>query len=124
MDNNQNQKISLKDIQKKLKSYEMDLRIPFYSLTKKEKDILTRTVKLSEEVGELSNDILSVLSLQRESKLKKFDRKNLYEEFADIILSTIILANALKVDISRATKDKLKKVLTDYVKDKPKNPRG
>lgn len=111
-------KVSLKDIQNLLKSNEMKLRIPFNSLTKKEKDILARTVKLSEEVGELSNDILSILSLQRESKLLKFNKKNLYEEFADVILSTIILANSLKVDISRATKDKMKKVLGAYLEDR------
>ena len=115
-------KVSLKDIQNLLKSYEMKLRIPFHSLTKKEKDILARTVKLSEEVGELSNDILAILSLQRESKLQKFNKKNLYEEFADVILSTIILANALKVDISRATKDKMKKVLGVYLEDRKTSP--
>ena len=87
-------------------------------MTKKEKDILAKTVKLSEEVGELSNDILSVLSLQRKSKLLKFDKKNLYEEFADIIISTIILANATRVDISRAVKDKMKKITSLYIKDR------
>ena len=110
--------LSIKELQKQLKSKEMDLRINFTSLTKREKDILAKTVKLSEEVGELSNDILAVLSLQRESKLRKFDKKNLYEEFADIIISTIILANATRVDISRAVKDKMNKILTRYVKDR------
>lgn len=112
--------LSLKDIQQKLKDYELRLRIPFHSLTKKEKDILSRTVKLTEEVGELSNDILSILSLQRESKLKKFNKRNLYDEFADVILSTIILANTLRVDVSRAVKEKLKKVLTTYIEDRAK----
>lgn len=113
-----NQPLSIKELQKQLRSKEMDLRIAFTSLTKREKDILAKTVKLSEEVGELSNDILSILSLQRESKLRKFDKKNLYEEFADIIISTIILANATRVDISRAVKDKMNKILTHYVADR------
>lgn len=120
MDNKQNRQTqTLKDIQKMLKSKEMDLRIVFTSLTKREKDILFKTVKLSEEVGELSNEILSVLSLQRQSKLRKFDKQNLYEEFADIIISTLILANATRVDISRAVNDKMKKILTHYVHDRP-----
>ncbi|OGK52462.1 hypothetical protein A2970_00095 [Candidatus Roizmanbacteria bacterium RIFCSPLOWO2_01_FULL_44_13] len=113
-----NKPFSLKELQKLLQSKELDLRIPFESMTKKEKDILAKTVKLSEEVGELSNDILSVLSLQRKSKLLKFDKKNLYEEFADIIISTIILANATRVDISRAVKDKMKKITSLYIKDR------
>lgn len=115
---NTNQHLSIKELQKRLRSKELDLRIVFTSLTKREKDILAKTVKLSEEVGELSNDILSVLSLQRESKLRKFDKSNLYEEFADIIISTVILANATRVDISRAVNDKMKKILTHYVKDR------
>lgn len=118
MDNKNNEPISIKDLQKKLKSKEMDLRIVFTSLTKREKDILFKTVKLSEEVGELSNEILSVLSLQRQSKLRKFDKNNLYEEFADIIISTLILANAMRVDISRAVKSKMNKILTHYVNDR------
>lgn len=112
--------LSIAELQKVLKAYEKNLRIKFVSLTKKEKDILAKTVKLQEEVGELANDILSVLSLQRESKLRKFNKKNLYEEFADIILALTSLANTLGVDLTRAIKGKLKKVLEVYTKDKPK----
>lgn len=112
--------LSLPDLQKILKEHEKELRIKFVSLTKKEKDILAKTVKLQEEVGEFANDILSVLSLQRESKLRKFNKKNLYEEFADIILALSTLANTLGVDLERAVRGKLKKILEVYIKDKPK----
>ena len=93
-------------------------RIKFVSLTKREKDILLKTVKLSEEVGELSNDILSVLSLQRKSKLDAFDKTNLYEEFADVVLGALALANTMRVDMDRAVKDKLKKIFDVYAQDK------
>lgn len=109
---------SLKDIQKLLRSREQDLRIKFVSLTKREKDILLKTVKLTEEVGELSNDILSVLSLQRKSKLEAFNKANLYEEFADVVLGAISLANTMRVNMDRAVRDKLKKVLDVYMHDK------
>ena len=68
---------TFREMQKALKSRELSLRIKFHSLTKKEKDILARTVKLQEEVGELANDILSILSLQRKSKLDEFNKKNI-----------------------------------------------
>lgn len=110
--------LSLKEIQEKLRARERQLRIQFVSLTKREKDILAKTVKLTEEVGELSNDILSVLSLQRESKLKKFNKANIYEEFADVVLAVISLANTLRVNMERAVKDKLEKVLNIYIHDK------
>jgi NTP pyrophosphatase (non-canonical NTP hydrolase) len=102
---------TLKELQQELRKHSMKLRIKFDTLTKKEKDILTRTVKLSEEVGELSNDILSVLSLQRKAKLKEFEKKNMYEEFADVILSAILLANSVGVDVERAVRNKLKKII-------------
>ncbi len=109
---------TFREMQKALKSKELSLRIKFKSMTKKEKDILSRTVKLQEEVGELSNDILSILSLQRKSKLAEFNKKNMYEEFADVILSVMMLANSVNVDIERAVNDKYRKLITVYSKDK------
>ena len=91
---------------------------PHYKLyTQEEKEILTKTIKLNEEVGELCNDILSVLKLQRKSKLEKFDRRNIYEEFADVIITTMQLAQAAQVDIERALNDKMTKIENRYLKD-------
>lgn len=91
-------------------------RYKLYSQT--EKEILTKTIKLNEEVGELCNDILSVLKLQRKSKLAKFDKRNFYEEFADVIITTFQLGSAAGVDIERAINDKLKKIENRYHLDK------
>ena len=91
---------------------------PHYKLySQEEKEILTKTVKLNEEVGELCNDILSVLRLQRKSKLDKFDKRNIYEEFADVIITTMQLAAVTKVDMERAIRDKLNKIEERYNKD-------
>lgn len=92
---------------------------PHYKLyTQTEKEILTKTIKLNEEVGELCNDILSVLKLQRKTKLEKFDKRNIYQEFADVIITTIQLASSAGVDIQRAVFDKLKTIEKRYLKDK------
>ncbi|MDO8269672.1 MAG: MazG nucleotide pyrophosphohydrolase domain-containing protein [Candidatus Levybacteria bacterium] len=91
---------------------------PHYKLySQEEKEILTKTIKLNEEVGELCNDILSVLKLQRKSKLDKFDKRNFYEEFADVIITTMQLAAVARVDIERALNDKLLKIEHRYNKD-------
>ncbi len=91
---------------------------PHYKLySQEEKEILTKTIKLNEEVGELCNDILSVLKLQRKSKLDKFDKRNFYEEFADVIITTMQLAAVARVDIERALNDKLLKIENRYNKD-------
>lgn len=116
--NNTNPQNSLKELQRRLRYLEKASRIEFVTFTKREKDILFKTVKLSEEVGELSNDILSVLSLQRKSKLDRFDKTNLYEEFADVILSVVKLANSLRVDLERAIRDKTKKIEENYAHDR------
>jgi len=101
--------MNLKNLQEKIKV--LDQKAPHYKLyTQQEKAILTKTVKLNEEVGELCNDILSILRLQRKAKLEKFDKRNIYQEFADIIITTIQLAVVTGVDIERAVSDKLKKI--------------
>lgn len=101
--------MNLKNLQEKIRI--LDQKGPRYKLyTQQEKAILTKTVKLNEEVGELCNDILSILRLQRRAKLEKFDRRNIYQEFADVIITTIQLAVIAGVDIERAISDKLKKI--------------
>ena len=110
--------MNIKNLQEKITSLNEQTR-PHYKLyTQAEKEILTKTIKLNEEVGELCNDILSVLKLQRKSKLQKFDKRNFYEEFADVLITTIQLASVAGVDIERALSDKLKKIAERYAKDK------
>lgn len=110
--------MNLKNLEEKIKVLH-DKTKPHYKLySQEEKEILTQTVKLNEEVGELCNDILAVLKLQRRSKLDKFDKRNIYEEFADVIITTIVLAQVAKVDIERALTDKLKKIEERYNKEK------
>ena len=110
--------VAIRDVQSQIRAKELELRIKFVSMTKREKDVLMKTVKLQEEVGELANDILATLSLQRKSKLDAFDKHNLYEEFGDVILQTLSLANTLRVDADRAVREKLEKVLKVYIKDR------
>lgn len=102
-------KNSLLDFQQQAKALQQPVT-KFVSLSLKEKEVLYETVKLNEEVGELCNDILAVLSLQRKSKLKLFDKRNLYVEFADVVLTTMQLANAMGVNLDRAVRDKIKKI--------------
>lgn len=110
--------MNLTSLQKKVKELNEKTR-PHYKLyTQTEKEILTKTVKLNEEVGELCNDILSVLKLQRKAKLDQFNKSNIYQEFADVVITTIQLAVAAGVDVDRAVEDKLKKIEYRYMKEK------
>lgn len=110
--------MNLKNLQQKVKVLNEKSK-PHYKLySQKEKEILTKTVKLNEEVGELCNDILSILKLQRKAKLDKFNKSNIYEEFADVIITTIQLAVAAGVDVGRAVEGKMKKIDKKYIGEK------
>ena len=109
--------MDIKSLQQKIAELNVRTR-PHYKLySQEEKEILTKTVKLNEEVGELCNDILSVLRLQRKSKLDKFEKKHIYQEFADVIITTLQLASVAKVDVERAVNDKLITIEERYNKD-------
>lgn len=65
--------------------------------------------KVIEEVGELSECILTSEQLQRKEKLDKIQDK-LEHEFADVILSTMILAKEMNVDLKKALKEKINEI--------------
>jgi NTP pyrophosphatase (non-canonical NTP hydrolase) len=87
-----------------------------YGYLDQEKRVLARTVKLSEEVGELSNEVLAKLSFQRDKKLENLQEEKLAEEFADVIITALILANSMAVDIAKALERKIDKVNKRYKK--------
>lgn len=76
-----------------------------------EKRILARTVKLTEEVGELSEAILSYCHDQRDEKLAIFRKENLDDELADVIITTLVLARSVKSDINIAIVSKIEKII-------------
>lgn len=90
------------------------LKNNFENYPDQEKRILARTVKLNEEVGELCDEILSCLSFQRKDKLDKHDRNNLPKELADVIITVLLLAKAVDVDIKEALEKKIEKINQRY----------
>ncbi len=86
------------------------LRERYGNYPDQEKRILARTVKLSEEVGELCDAILAFNDMQRLAKLKDSNRKDLSEEFADVLITTLLIAKAMNVDVVVALKNKIVKL--------------
>ena len=72
-----------------------------------DKMVLARAVKLSEEMGELSDSLLSSLGLQRKEKMKSFNSRDLAKELADVIITTCLLAKSANVDLTQALEDKI-----------------
>jgi len=79
-----------------------------WPLKDKNQRIFARTMKIVEELGELSDEILTSMNLQRDSKIAKFSRENLEDEFADVLASLILLANEIDIDVEAVIKKKLK----------------
>lgn len=81
-----------------------------------EKRSLARTVKLAEELGELCEEILAANGDQRQEKLDKIEKGNLGEEFANVLITTLLLAKEMDVDVELALKEKIKKIEKRYLK--------
>ena len=75
-----------------------------------EEVILARTVKLGEEFGELCEEVLAYNLLQRKQKLDNCDKENLPEEFADVIITTLLIAKTMNVDVEKALEEKMQKL--------------
>ena len=69
--------------------------------------ILSSTVKLSEEMGELCSQILSFNKLNRKEKTTKHNKEKLEEEFADVLITTLILAHSMEVNIEKGLQKKI-----------------
>ncbi len=78
-----------------------------------EKDIrYPMAIKIGEEVGELFEEILRLGKLQRKEKLEQ--DTNIGEEFADVILATMILAQNCGIDVEKSIHKKMEKIKKRY----------
>jgi len=78
-----------------------------WPLKNKEQRIFARTMKVVEELGELADEILTSMNLQRKSKIAKFSQENVEDELADVMASIILLASELKIDLDKIMKKKI-----------------
>lgn len=69
--------------------------------------VFARTMKIVEELGELSDEILTSMNLQRNTKIANFSRENIEDEFADVMGSLILLGIELDIDIEKVMKKKI-----------------
>jgi len=104
------------DLKELLKFIEIeDVRLnKYYPHADSEKMVLARTVKLSEELGEFCEEVLAHNSLQRSQKMENHDKTALSEEFADVIITALLTAKSLNIDIEEALKNKVEKINKRY----------
>jgi len=78
-----------------------------WPLKDKNQRVFARTMKIVEELGELADEILTSMNLQRKSKIAKFSHENVQDEFADVLASLILLAIELDIDIEAVIQKKI-----------------
>jgi NTP pyrophosphatase (non-canonical NTP hydrolase) len=78
-----------------------------WPLKNNQQRIFARTMKIVEELGELADEILTSMNLQRNSKIAKFSHQNIEDEFADVFASLILLADEMDIDIELVMKRKI-----------------
>lgn len=69
--------------------------------------IAARMLKITEEVGELSNEVLTKMGLQRQAKVDAFKESHLEDELADVLGSVLLLAVELEIDVKAIMSKKL-----------------
>ncbi|KKU90022.1 MAG: hypothetical protein UY20_C0002G0002 [Candidatus Yanofskybacteria bacterium GW2011_GWA1_48_10] len=82
----------------------------------KEKRLYRRVVKLMEELGELCDAILSYAGSQRQDKLSKYDPNRLSEEFADVLITLLLVGDLANIDVNKALRLKIAKIKKRYKK--------
>jgi len=82
--------------------------------TSEKESILTTAIKLGEEVGEVSEEVLKHFNYQ--VKDKSFEKNEISYEIADVIIVASILADSLGIDLEESLKEKMKKIKERYEK--------
>jgi len=87
---------------------EHDRLLKFYKITNKKELRHLIALKLVEEIGELSEELLSLDKIQRIEKLNKH-KSEIDDEIADVVITALLLAENLDVNIKRALQAGIKK---------------
>ncbi len=85
-----------------------------YRFSTKLEALLAKTVKMGEELGELYGEILGTSKLVRKEKLGRYSRSTIEDEIADCIITTLLVADSLGVDVSKALEKKIEKINQRY----------
>lgn len=102
--------MDLKELLQFIDKQDKKLINSYESTHDKEKRVLARSVKLAEEVGELCSEALSYNKNQRKEKMDKHNDESLGDEIADTLITTLLLAKTMDVNVVKALENKIKKI--------------
>lgn len=83
-------------------------------VTDKQRGMFAQMTKLGEEFGELCSEILGHYSLQRKEKRDTYTTEKLEGEIADVLITTLVLADHLGIDVEKSLGRKIEKINARY----------
>lgn len=78
-----------------------------WPLPDRQQRTFARTMKIMEELGELSDELLTSMNLSRDSKIAQFSRENVEDEFADVMACILLLGIELEIDVAEVMRRKI-----------------
>lgn len=108
-----NNKFITKDFLEYIDTFDNEVMTMFTHFSEKEM-LLSRMTKLTEETGELANEVLASIGYQRSEKLKNHSKETLEGEFSDVFVTALLLAKAANIDINKALENKIEKLNNRY----------
>jgi len=81
----------------------------FYNFKKRGQLKYPIALKIMEELGELCEEVLAQEKIQRVEKLQNRESK-IDEELADVLITTLLLAENMNIDVINGLKKKIKKI--------------
>jgi NTP pyrophosphatase (non-canonical NTP hydrolase) len=101
--------MEIKELYEFVRSEDKRLR-DLYSYQTDKEMVLARMCKLTEEVGELSEQVLKSLSFQRKEKMIDVKKEDLAEELVDVLITAFLVGEAFEVNIDEASEKKVEKI--------------
>ena len=76
--------------------------------------ILARLSKITEEVGELTNEVHGLLGFHKASSHKTSSQENLIKEWADVFNTVVLMGMCLDIDCNKAIEARMKDIFERY----------
>lgn len=98
--------MTIQDLQILMKEFQNLLDAKYGANTSKTEAVLSSTVKLTEEVWELSEQVMLWRWRQRNHKWT-YNSEDTGKEIADVIIATMMIAHELNIDVQGALEKKI-----------------
>lgn len=97
--------MELKELLSKTRKIDEYINQNNVQITKNER-VLLKAAKLPEEVWEFYNELLKGLNFARKQKWE-YSKEELEKELMDVLITTLVLANELEIDVEKQITKKL-----------------